>query len=300
MNFKKIPLIIIVLFIAMPGLCSGFNATAHVDKSRISQDDSILFKVEIDGGKADLDISAIQDFKVISRGTSSSLNYVNGKSEIKASYRYILLPLSKGRLKIPAIKATRKGQISFTEPIVIHVVEKVVDPDKVKALFARAFVAKDQFFSGEQIVFTLQFFTSRRLSGVGFEKSPEFKGFSSKQFEEEKTFTQNINGVRFNVTQVNYLLTPSNPGTFIIDPAVLIARVIVRSKFNDSFFLSDRSKPVRVVSNPVEIEIVPLPQYNGDGKFSGIVGNFDIISNIDQTSLEAGESATLTDRKSVV
>jgi len=294
MSLKKIPLIIIMLFIAMPGLCFGFDVTAHVDKSRISQDDSILFKVEIDGGKADLDISAIKDFKVISRGTSSSLNYVNGKSERKASYQYILLPLSKGRLKIPAIQATRKGQISFTEPIIIHVVDKVVDPDKVKALFARAFVAKDQFFTGEQIVFTLQFFTSRRLSGVGFEKPLEFKDFSSKPFEEEKTYTQNINGVRFNVNQVNYILLPSNPGRFTISPAVLIARVVVRSKFNDSFFLSDRSKPVRVVSNPVEIEVVPLPQYHGDGEFSGLVGNFDIISNIDQTNLKAGESATLT------
>ncbi|MDA3918647.1 MAG: BatD family protein [Deltaproteobacteria bacterium] len=294
MNLKKIPLIIIVLFISMPGLCSGFEVTAHVDKSRISQDDSILFKVEVNGGTADLDISVIQDFKVISRGTSSSLNYINGKSERKASYRYILLPLSKGRLKIPAIKITRRGQTAFTKEIIINVADQVVEPAKVKALFARAFVPKNQFFTGEQIVFTLQFFTSRRLSGVGFEKPLEFKGFSSKPFEEEKTYTQNINGVRFNVTQVNYILTPSNPGIFTVSPAVLIARVVVRSKFNDSFFLSDGSKPVRVVSNPVEIEIMPLPQYHGDGKFSGLVGNFDIISNMDQTNLNAGESATLT------
>jgi len=294
MNLKKIPFVIIVLLIAIPGLCNGFDVTAHVDKTRISQDDSISLIVDVNGGKADLDISGIQDFKVISRGTSSSLSYINGKSERKASYRYILLPLSKGRLKIPAIKAKRKGQISFTKPMVIHVVDKVVDPDKVKALFARAFVAKDQFFTGEQIVFTLQFFTSRRLSGIGFEKPFEFKGFSSQSFEEEKTYNQNINNVRYNVTQVNYLLTPSNPGTFTINPAVLIARVVVRSNFNNSFFLSDSSKPVRVVSNPVEIEIVPLPQYHGDGKFSGLVGNFDITSNIDKTDLKAGESATLT------
>lgn len=295
MSLKKIPFgIIIVLLIAMPGFCSGFNVTAHVDKSRISQDDSVYLTVEVNGGKADLDLSMIKDFKVISRGTLSSLDYINGKSERKTSYQYVLLPLSKGRLKIPAIEAKRRGQTAFTKQIIIYVADQVVEPDKVKALFAKAFVAKDQYFTGEQIVFTLEFFTSKRLSGAGFEKPPEFKGFSSKPFEEEKTYTQNINGVRFNVTQVNYLLTPSNPGTFIINPVVLIARVVVRSKFNDSFFLSDRSKPVRVVSNPVEIEIVPLPQYHGDDEFSGLVGNFDIISNIDQTDLEAGESATLT------
>ncbi|MEN8211983.1 MAG: BatD family protein, partial [Thermodesulfobacteriota bacterium] len=294
MNLKKVSFVIIVFLIVIPGICSGFDVTAHVDKSRISQEDSIYLKVEVNGGKADLDLSIIKDFKVISRGTSSTLNYINGKSERKASYQYVLLPLSKGRLKIPAIRATRGGQTAFTKPITIHVADQVVEPDKVKPLFARAFVAKDQFFTGEQIVFTLQFFTSKRLSGVGFEKTPEFKNFSSKPFEKEKTYTQNINGVLFNVTQVNYLLTPSSPGTFTINPAVLIARVVVKSNFNDSFFFSDRSKPVRVVSNPVEIEVVPLPQYRGEGKFSGLVGNFDIISNIDQTNLKAGESATLT------
>jgi len=294
MNLKKVSFVIIIFLIAMPVFCFGFDVTAHVDKLKVSQEDSIYLTVEVIGGKADLDLSMIQDFKVISRGTLSSFNYINGKSERKASYQYILLPLSKGRLKIPAIKATIKGQTAFTKQITIHVEDQVVEPDQVKALFARAFVEKDQFFTGEQIVFTLQFFTSKRLSGVGFEKSPEFQGFSSKPFEEEKTYTQNINGVLFNVTQVNYILTPSNPGIFTVSPAVLIARVVVRSKFNDSFFLSDRSKPVRVVSNPVEIEVMPLPQYRGEGNFSGLVGNFDIISNLDQTNLKAGESATLT------
>ena len=294
MAFKKISFIIVCFLIAVPGICSGFNVTADVDKTRITQDDSIYLKVEVTGGKAGLDLSMIKDFKVISRGTSSSFNYINGKSERKASYQYVLLPLSKGRLKIPSIKVTRDGQTAFTKPVFINVVENVVDSDKVKDLFARAFVGKERFYTGEQIVFTLQFFTSKRLSGLGFEKQPEFRGFSAKPFEEEKSYTRNIEGVRFNVNQLNYLLVPSNPGHFTIKPAVLIARVTVRSNFNDSFLFSDRSKPVRVVSNAVEIEVLPLPEYSGNGKFSGLVGEFDIVSDMDQKKLKAGESATLT------
>ena len=297
-----------VFLFAIPGVCIAFDVTAHVDKFKISQEDSVFLTVEVNGGKAELDLSVIKDFKVISRGTSSSFNYINGKSEKKASYQYVLLPLSKGRLQIPAIKAIRKGQTAFTEQIIIDVADKIVSPDEVKALFAKSIVTKNQLFTGEQAVFSLQFFTSRRLSGIGFEKQPEFKGFSVKPFEEEKSYTQNINGVRFNVTQVDYIITPSNPGRFTIEPAILIAKVVVKSNFNDSFFFSDRSKPVRVVSNPVEINVVPLPQYQGanqnlqnqgnlnqpHAKFSGLVGSFDIKSQIDKTNLKAGESATLT------
>ncbi|MCP4670789.1 MAG: hypothetical protein GY857_05735 [Desulfobacula sp.] len=300
MKIKKIILVILLCLMALPGLCSTLNVTARVDKYKISLEDSIFLTIEVNGGKADLDLSGIKDFKVLSRGTSTSFNYINGKSQRKASYQYVLMPLSRGTLKIPALKATRKDQTAFTKQIIIHVADQIVDPHEIKALFSKAFMAKNQIFVGEQTIFTLQFFTSKRLSGLGFETPPGFNGLSAKPFDKEKSFTQNINGVLYNVTQVDYIITSSNPGLITIDPAVLIAKVTMRSNMNDSFFFSDRSKPVRVISNPVEIKVLPLPQYQttfqtlGDGKFSGLVGNFDIQSNIDKTTLKAGESATLT------
>jgi len=265
-----------------------------VDKNNISQDDSILLRIDVNGGEADIDLSMIEDFKVISRGTSSSYHYINGKLEKKASYQYILIPLRKGRLKIPEIKATLEGETAFTENIVITVADQMVEPEEVKAVFSKASAAKNTLFTGEQTVFSLQFFTSRRLSEVGFERPFEFKRFSVKQFSKERTYTRNINGVRFNVTQVDYLITPSFPGKFRIDPAVLIANVVVSSGLSDSLFFSSNTKPVRVVSNPVEIEVLPLPAYDGEGVFSGLIGEFDIKSDIDSTNLKAGESATLT------
>lgn len=282
--------------------CFGFTVTAQVDKFKISREDSVFLKIEVNGGKAELDLSMIKDFNVIKQGTSSSFNYINGKSERKSSYQFVLQPFSMGKLRIPAIKATRKGETAFTKEIIIDVEDQIVNPDEIKALFAKAFVAKDQLFTGEQTVFTLQFFNSRRLSGVGFEKPPEFIGFSAKPFEEEKSYSRIINGVRFNVTEVNYLLIPPKPGVFTIDPAVLIARVTLRSNSSNSFFLSERSKPVRVISNPVKISVLPLPQFDGIqnlqtqrvDEFSGLVGQFDLVSNIDKTDLQAGESATLT------
>ena len=311
---SKIFFLTLIVLILIPQFCFGLTVTAHVDKYKISQEDSVLLNVDVDGGKADIDVSMVKDFKIISRGTSISSNYINGKYSSTATYQYILLPLSNGELKIPAIRAKRKGQTAFTKEITVFVTDHIAEPGKVKALFAKSFVTKDELFTGEQTIFTLKFFTSKKLSSIGFESAPEFKGFFAKQFEHEKTYSQIINGIQFNVTEVNYLIIPSNPGTFTIDPAVLIAKVIKRSGFNDSFFFSDRSTPVRVISNPVEIKVLSLPQfqgfknfdlYNFDNqnqslqgnkaiKFSGLTGKFNIISNIDKTNLKAGESATLT------
>ncbi|MCP4673310.1 MAG: protein BatD, partial [Desulfobacula sp.] len=172
MKIKKIILVILLCLMALPGLCSTLDVTARVDKYKISQEDSIFLTIEVNGGKADLDLSGIKDFKVLSRGTSTSFNYINGKSQRKASYQYVLMPLSRGTLKIPALKATRKDQTAFTKQIIIHVADQIVDPHEIKALFLKAFMAKNQVFVGEQTIFTLQFFTSKRLSGLGFEKPP--------------------------------------------------------------------------------------------------------------------------------
>ncbi|MCD4720876.1 MAG: BatD family protein [Desulfobacula sp.] len=302
MNLKNIFFMTMMLLVTIPAIGFCFDVTAHVDKTRISKDDSIFLKVEVNGGKADLDLSMVKDFKVISRGSSSSYNYINGKSERKATYQYVLIPLSKGELKIPAIKATRKGQTAFTRQIVIHVSDQVVNSGDVKALFARAEMTNTHLFAGEQAVYTLKFYTSKRLSGLGFENPPEFNGLSSKAFEKEKTYTQNINGILYHVTQVNYIIIPANPGIFNIDPAVLIANVMVKSKrdsrfdsfFNDSFFSSNSFKSIRVVSNPIKIEVSLVPPYQGKGKFSGLVGRFDIEGKMDKTSLKAGESTTFT------
>ncbi|MBT6341595.1 MAG: hypothetical protein HOJ48_20120, partial [Desulfobacula sp.] len=173
MNFKNIFFIALVLVSFLPGTGFCFDVTAHVDKLKISKEDSIVLKVVVSGGKADLDLSMIKDFKVISRGSSSSYNYINGKSERKASYHYVLIPLKKGTLKIPAIKVVRDGQASFTKPINISVSDPVESSDDVKALFVTAEVAKSMLFSGEQTVFSLKIFMSKRVSGLGFEKPPE-------------------------------------------------------------------------------------------------------------------------------
>ena len=302
MKLKVIFFVLILLAFILPGTGICFDVTAKVDKSSISKEDSVFLTVVVRGPKADLDLSMIKDFKVISRGSSSSYNYINGKSERKASYQYVLIPLKKGILKIPAIKAVMDGETSFTKQIVIKVSDQMVNPDDVKALFATADVAKQNLFVGEQTVFSLKFFTSKRLSGLGFERPPEFKAFSSKPFEKEKNYTRNINGVLYNVTQVDYIIIPTGPGTFTIDPASLIARVIVESSrdsqfnsfFNNSFFSSNNFKPVRVVSNSIKIKVDPVPAYQGKFKFSGLVGSFGIKAKMDKTSLKAGESATLT------
>jgi len=292
----------VLLLVAIPATGFSFDVTARVDKNAVTPGDSLLLQIEISGGKAELDLSMITDFKVTSRGTTSSYKYINGKSESTFSYQFVLVPLTKGELKIPSIKATRDGETAFTKEIIITVSEEKAAPEEAKALFSRADISAEKLFMGQSGVYSLKFFTSKRLSGLGFEKHPEFKGFSAKPIEKENTITETLGGILYQVTQVDYVLFPTQPGTFTIDPSVLVANVMVKSNrnsgapsfFNDPFFSSDSFKQVRVASNPVTIEVRSLPPYKGKYPFSGLVGRFSIDAAMDNTNLKAGESATLT------
>ncbi|MCF6248979.1 MAG: BatD family protein [Desulfobacula sp.] len=283
----------------------GFEVTALVDKNQISRDDSILLRVEVRGGKARLDLSQIKDFKVIPRGSSSLTRIINGKIEKKITHQYVLIPLSEGDLKIAPITAISKGKTALTDPIKIKVAKIIEDPDAAEKIFAKAQVVQSDLFVGQQTVYSLKFYTSLRLSGLGFENPPKFNHSFAKPFENEKTTTQRINGVLYQVTQVDYVVIPSIAGTLTIDPVVLVANVIVKTNqaprfdsfFNDSFFSNQRTKPVRVSSNPVTLTVSSLPLYGGGSggeTFSGLIGRFEVESHVDKYRLKAGESLTWT------
>ncbi|MBU2431144.1 MAG: BatD family protein, partial [Proteobacteria bacterium] len=133
---KKIFFMIVVILCFMPTAGHCFEVLAYVDKNQISQEDSVLLTVVVDGGKAQVDVSMIKDFDVMSRGTSTTMNYINGNLERKATYQYVLIPKTNGKLLIPPVQATLDGEIQFSKSIVIQVTDQVVQHGEQKAVFA--------------------------------------------------------------------------------------------------------------------------------------------------------------------
>ncbi len=297
-------LILISIISAMPVSANAIEVQALVDKQQITLEDTIFLRVEVKGSKAQVDLSGVTDFKVMPRGSSSLTQITNGRMEKKITYQYILSPLRKGTLTIPPIKAEHKGVQAFTQPITITVSTAQIDPEEQKELFVRASATPSQLVVGQQSVFSLEFLTSRNLTTVGFESLPGFSGISAKPFENETSYTRTLNGIPYQVTRVDYLIVPQASGDITIAPAVLVANVIIKSDaaprfdsfFNDSFFNTRQTKPVRVIANPVTLSVAPLPPYTGDGVFSGLIGTFDIKAVADNTTLTVGDSMTLSIR----
>jgi hypothetical protein len=293
---KKISLVIILIF-AFPVWVRAADIRAVVDRTHAAMGESVNLSVTVSGGDAEVDVSAIRDFKVIPRGTSTSVSIVNGSMSRQASYNYVLIPLREGRLVIPPLTVVSAGKSLQTRAIVVQVSRQPLAEDASSDLFVRAQISEENPFEGRQIIYTFRLYATVQLANAKFQK-PDFSGFTSKKVGDTKSFRKVINGREYNVSELSYVLVPLKSGMVTIDPGKLGCDVVQRKQRNrrslfDSFFGQAELEPKILATEAISINVRPLPAYNGDVKFSGLVGEFRIQAGLENTEIQVGESTTL-------
>ncbi len=302
----------ILLFILLSVLIfvPAFNAfakeieiSAVVDKTSISVNESIDLTVTISGGKGSVDVSGIQDFTVISHGTSTRLQIINGQASKKTSYNYTLIPKRDGDLIVPPLPVSTDRGIFNTKVITIRVSQKPIEHRGGNDVIVSSDVSEQNPYNGQQITYTFTLKNAVQIHEAKFQK-PEFSGFSSKEIEREEPYRTVISGREYIVTQITYILVPLKTGKKIIEPAVIECNIVRRIKrgggssfgsfFNDSFFNRAGLETKVFKTSPLTVNVKPLPKYSSDIKFSGLVGNFKLKAELENNTLCVGDSTTLS------
>lgn len=190
-----------------------------------------------------------------------------------------------------------------------------------KNIFIKVEVDKTNPHVGEQITASYKLYTRLAMS-VNLTQLPSLNGFWSQDFQipnPPKPREEIVNGQRYQVFLLKKsALFPQQDGTLELDPAKAegIVRVIQqvkgRNPFADdpmfgSFFMDDpffnddvfsgydyKDVPVKLSSQPVKINVRPLPTQNQPASFTGAVGNFTVNAQLDKKSLSTDDAATLT------
>ena len=308
MDMKVRPIFFLSLWVILliPSVGLGFEVSARVDRTTMTPEDILNLQVVVEGGTAEVDLSPVKDFRVMSSGTSTSRSYINGKWSHQVAYQYRLIPLKSGTLVIPGLKVSGKDAEVFTDEIRIQVKEQERADTEGRPFFAESEVSRSNPVVGQQIRYTFRLFSAKQFSRASLD-TPEFKGFSAKEIEDRKNYDRVINGIAYGVTEVIYILTPEEPGEKTIEPGVVTAQVVVPGSrqdpfgsffddpfFNRSPFSTARTRTLRIASHPVEVKVRPLPPHEGSRPFSGLVGKFSLDAVLDKPTLATGESATLT------
>ncbi len=277
------------------------------------------------------DFGSLQILSGPSTSSNSSIQYVNGKmtQSYAMSYTYVVQATKEGDVVISPATVTVDRTKVKSNSIKIKIVKAagnqqgnstqgshnkssqtgVLQDDDV---YIKAIVSNTSPYIGQQIILTYKIYTKVPVSNLMVKKLSSFQGFWSKSLMDDnrqyKQKTEVINGEEYIVAEINkFAVFPQKTGKLTIDATEMECTVQLRVQntrrrgdpfedfFNDPFFNRNvKNINTLIKSNPVTINVKPLPQHGKPDGFSGAVGNFRLSSRIDRTSLTANDALTLT------
>jgi hypothetical protein len=316
---------VVSLFAIALLLAQDVQVQATVSAQRVGIEDVLELTVSIQGGEADRDpeLPQLDGFRVAGRSTSSQIQIVNGRMSSTYAYVYQLLPQKEGSFTIGAVTVTSGGEAHQTRPIDVEVVSGSVVPRRQRGfgspfdpfgggspsrrrapelqsgeVFARAEVSKTSVYQGEQVVLTYWLYSPYVPMGIQVEDDPPLSGF----WVEEVQPSPNRTGERRTVAGKPVIafpvktrvLFPTSPGSLTLPPLTLTTafRLTTGDPF-DAFFARS-SEPITVRSQPVSIEVTPLPAGGRGPDFKGAVGEYELKAELNKNQIAAGDPVTLT------
>ncbi|ALO16494.1 hypothetical protein L21SP5_02874 [Salinivirga cyanobacteriivorans] len=251
---------------------------------------------------------------------STSIQIINGRqsTSFNLTFTYVLVADKEGKYTIPAAKVEKDGNTAQSRPITIEVLKadagqqqsqskssQQAEKQDVRSggsdFFVRVHISRNNIYQGEHLVATLKLYTKLSLAGFEDIKFPSFSGFFNQEIETPQQISlqrENVNGQIYQTGVIKkYVLFPQRSGKLTIDPfeveAVVRERVRSNDPFDDFFGGRYRRYTIKDESPQTTVTVKPLPA-GAPASFSGAVGNFNLETSVDKTSLKANESLTLT------
>ena len=298
---------------------------AWVDRNPVSVEDQFTYIVEVSGKVRTLPEVQLPDFSnfyVLSGpNVSSSYQIINFEFSASQTYRVILQPKKTGQFTLAPAKIKYGGKTLQSEAVRVQVVNgpsrsrksspavrtpgragQRSEPNLSRAVQLKAIPSAHRVYLGQQVTLSYKIYFRTRIRDFDFVDHPETVGFWVEEYPlsgEARITREIVNGVQYNVAEIKRLaLFPNKTGRLTIPPVTITVDAVVpqasRDPFDlfDNFFDNPFGKVVRrrIVSNPVTIEVKPLPASGRPQNFSGLVGDFRVSSSLDKKEVPANEA----------
>jgi len=274
-----------------------------IDKNPVILGEQILLQYSINAESEKFQTPNFNNFRVLSGpnpSTQSSYTFSNGKSESSTTTTYSIYIKAKkeGIFDIPPASVYSSGKRINSKGIKIRVVKgNTKQNDKLSNnLFIKVETSKKDIVVGEQILVTYKLLTRVELQNTELSSLPELNGFWVKDLETSSRFKRDvINGTAYNVAVIKKsVLTAQQAGDLIIDPLELKCSIRKQRTRNNrdpfaSFFGNGYNVQEEFVSSkPIKIKVKELN--NTPINYKGIVGDFNITSEIEKSRVKANDA----------
>lgn len=317
-TISLVTLALLLIVTAVPVLSQTANISVEValDRDTIGMDEHAVLQVVIAGPMQNLPapkMPTLPMFEVYSQGRSSNMSITNGVVSSSVIYRYLVLPQKPGTFPIDNIAVVhnnRRYKGNRVDLTVLQqgnsVTQKLEEKSRsasgeTRDLFLESVVDKTKPYVNEQVTLTLKFYIAVRYFGSPELSEPSLTGFWNEVLGNKAPYYQKINERTYKVIERKYALFPTQTGKLTIGRAAITATVATadtqrrRDPFNNIFNdIFGRGKEVTVRSNPITINISPLPEAGKPRQFSGSIGRYSISASVNKKTVEVNQPVSLT------
>jgi len=242
--------------IVLVTVSSHAAVTVRIDRNTVQITDSFRVILETDQSVSDRpDFSPLQaDFNVLGTSQKTNINFVNGKMRRSSSWTIDLMAKRTGMLTIPAIIIGRE----FSEPVNITVKAADTTPGGTASGDVQLEVEVDNrtpYVQG-QVIYTVRLFRLVQIGNASLTE-PRVTGGDVvvERLGDDFAYETRRDGKRVAVIERRYALFPQSSTKITIEPLLFEGRIVD----NRSFGFGGRGRVVRVRSEAIEIEALPIP-----------------------------------------
>ena len=307
----------------LPGLAATPQLKATVDRTRASQSEPIVLTLTLSSDASlqhvpspSLDLSA---FEVLGPEVRETVDLISGHASRQIVYtlygrqpgKHIIGParldlgtqvLQTGKVQVEITRQTRRRPRADSG----QADDATTDGNALEDnLFVRVTADRDTVYVGQQVGVRFDLCYRYNLRSPRLSEIPSFPGFWVKELFVAQRLDpkrETIDGKDFHVAPLRQVaLFPTSDGTQVVQPLGLSCSILSnrsRGSIFDALSLFDdpifgRSQSVVVRSEPLDIEVLPLPLEGQPADFTGAVGTFEVHVEAEPRQVQVGDPVTV-------
>lgn len=243
-------------WLAWPAWAAEIQVSVDRNPVNLNESFQITFSAsaEPDGSP---DFSPLREnFEILNQQRSSNASWINGKSSRTEQWALNVMAKQAGELLIPPIAFGS----DTSKPIKVMVTDAPATASSNEEVFLEVQATPEDPYVQSQVLYTLKLYRRVQITQASLNE-PEIKDAVVEKLGEDSTYSTQVNGMDYWVTERKYAIFPQQSGSLTIAPLTLTAEVVStqRPRFN-GFFNRQITETRRVSSKAISLNVRPIPQ----------------------------------------
>jgi tetratricopeptide (TPR) repeat protein len=244
-------------------------------------------------------IGPIDGLSISYVGPATQLSIVNGETSASITHHFAVTPQREGTFAIGPITVQADGQSLQTGNVTLQTTSAgagggapaaATDP---LTLDLRAQGRTVYLHERLPLTLTLRI-GDVRVADLQYPQVPG-DGFALEAFPQPTQRQETRDGAAYQIVEFDGALTPLRTGSVTVGPATIsLTTLSERATRRGFFFGGTVRQPREVISQPLMLDVLPLPESGKPADFSGAVGRFMLEVKAVPLDVTAGDPVTLT------